>query len=350
LPPEEKWRRVKPCWGAVRYGGYARIARLTTRLLTGADDLDDDSVAAVTDAMRRDNTPGLYRRWFRERCRFERLIVSNGTRPVETYAYTADDLALMSLIIGIVSPRSAAELQVYEKGTGLELRTPAALKKGLEIYIAAQAVDRGVVGFKAMSQYLADAPAEAAVERALVALVQGRTLEAGAQADLNRFFYDEAFKLVRETRLPVGVHCGVWGDFRASDVTNFIGVIQRFPEIAFDLFHMSIPSARENALVVKNFRNAYGNLCWSPTLSPAIFESALAEWLDMVPVNKVTAFGGDVIFGPQAVYGSRAVCLDSLARVFADRVEAGRMTITEAQAVLKAWLYDNPRRLYKLPG
>jgi hypothetical protein len=74
------------------------------------------------------------------------------------------------------------------------------------------------------------------------------------------------------------------------------------------------------------------------------------EWIDVVPVNKVSAFGGDIIFGPQAIHGCKRMCLESLARVFGRRVEAGRMTVEEARRVLEAWLYENPRRLYRLPA
>lgn len=346
---EEKWARVKPFWPLVRHGSYARIARLSAEMLTGEADLTDESVPAITAAMRADNRPGLYRRYFRERYHAERVVVSNGTLPVETHPYTVEDLSLLSLIVGVVSPRSMAELAVFEQGVGAELRTPEAYASGLAQFVARYATAPGVVGFKTMSQQLSDEISTAEVERALRALARGETLERHSQMCLNRFHYEETFRAVRDTGLPVGVHCGVWGDYRASDVENFIGIMARFPEITFDLYHMSVPSTRQNALVVRNFRNAHGNLCWAPTVSQALFESALEEWIDIVPVNKVIGFGGDIIFGPQAVYGCKRMSDESMARVFGGRVAAGRMTMAEACEVLRCWLYENPRRLYGLP-
>jgi len=346
---EEKWARVKPYWPLVRHGSYARIARLSAEMLVGVSDLTDESVPAITAAMRADNKPGLYRRYFRERYHVERVVVSNGTLPVEPYPYSDEDLALLSLIVGVVSPRSMAELAVFEKGVGAELRTPEAYAKGMSDFVARYATAPGVVGFKAMSQQLSDDLSTAEVERALRAMARGEVLERRSQMCLNRFHYEETFRAVRDTGLPVGVHCGVWGDYRASDVENFIGIIPRFPEIDFDLYHMSVPSTRQTALVVRNLCNAYGNLCWAPTVSQALFESALEEWLDIVPVNKVIGFGGDIIFGPQAIFGCKRMSDESLARVFGGRVAAGRMAMAEACEVLGRWLYENPRQLYGLP-
>ncbi len=292
LSAHDKWRRIDPYWPAVRYGSYARGVRLVIKDLIGEDDLTAGNYRAIGEALNSDNKPGIYSDYFVKRGRIERLISSNGTRATEMYAYTPDDYEIQRLIIGITSPQSKNALEYYELATGMEMRTTGQVEAAIGKFVADCLADKGVVGFKVAAHPMGQYDPKAAQE-ALTAVAAGQPTDRAQRAALNRFWYDEAFELIRKADYPVAVHCGVWDDFRELDVVNFIDVLKRFPEMQFDLFHMSIPSTREAALVGKSFANAHLNLCWAPIVSQHIVETALQEWLDMVPVSKVSGFGGD---------------------------------------------------------
>jgi hypothetical protein len=111
---------------------------------------------------------------------------------------------------------------------------------------------------------------------------------------------------------------------------------------------MGIPYVRECAFLGKNYPFAYLNLCWSHCVSEQMTKTTLNEWLDLVPVNKIFGFGGDINNLPQHVWGQLHQALQNLSEALAHRIHIGRMDTEYAKYVLKLWLYDNPKKIYKL--
>jgi len=77
-------------------------------------------------------------------------------------------------------------------------------------------------------------------------------------------------------------------------------------------------------------------------------ENVLNEWLDLVPANKIIGFGGDYSCGPEKTYGALVMARENMARALAVRVARGQMSESRAVDVCRAWLYENPRRIYAL--
>ena len=75
----------------------------------------------------------------------------------------------------------------------------------------------------------------------------------------------------------------------------------------------------------------------------------LDEIIDLVPVNKVIAFGGDYRVCVQKVYGHLVMARQVVAAALARRVAAGDFDRAEAVRIAKLWFHDNPTRIYKLP-
>lgn len=125
-------------------------------------------------------------------------------------------------------------------------------------------------------------------------------------------------------------------------------VVQENPEIRFDIYHMGMPFTGECAFLGKNFPNVYLDLCWSHIVSPQMLVRSLNEWLDLVPLNKVLAFGGDHATLPVNVKTHLREAKENLSVVFARRVEDGALGLDEAVAILKRWFYDNPKEAYGL--
>ena len=76
-------------------------------------------------------------------------------------------------------------------------------------------------------------------------------------------------------------------------------------------------------------------------------QSALDEWLDLVPHSKLLAFGGDyseVI----KVWGHLVMAREDWAVVLARRVRRGLLTEGEALEIARRAFYDNPKELYAL--
>ena len=114
------------------------------------------------------------------------------------------------------------------------------------------------------------------------------------------------------------------------------------------IYHLGIPEVRSAIQIVKNFPNAYLNLCWCYVLSQDITRRTINEILDCVPVNRVCAFGGDYVFGVENVYGHLVMARETFAEALAERIGRGHIDMEGARHVAQRWFHDNPAKLYRL--
>ena len=99
----------------------------------------------------------------------------------------------------------------------------------------------------------------------------------------------------------------------------------------------------------KGFPNVWLNFCWDHVISQRMATDALRESLDLLPTNRIIAFGGD--YGPESlekIYGHLQMAKEDAAEALAERVAARRMSERQAREVAQAWFYDNPKAFYRL--
>ena len=77
---------------------------------------------------------------------------------------------------------------------------------------------------------------------------------------------------------------------------------------------------------------------------------ALDEWLDVVPVTKILAWGGDYWMALEKVYGHLVMARENVAEVLAGRIHRGLMTESHALEVATMMFCTNAETLYNLPG
>ncbi len=88
-------------------------------------------------------------------------------------------------------------------------------------------------------------------------------------------------------------------------------------------------------------------MAWGHIISPVASVNALVEWLDAVPANKISAFGGDYCF-VDVVYGHQLLARQNVAQALAIKVDAGVFDLSRAKEIA-TWLFvDNPSRIFNL--
>ncbi|MBK7480047.1 MAG: amidohydrolase family protein [Bacteroidales bacterium] len=99
--------------------------------------------------------------------------------------------------------------------------------------------------------------------------------------------------------MPVAIHTGLQaGKGKLIDNSNpehLTGIIAQYPDINFVLYHGSFPYGGELSAIAKNYRNVYIDMNWAWAVSPTYIRHHLNEWLEMIPVNRLIAFGGDAM-------------------------------------------------------
>jgi uncharacterized protein len=348
LPLAQRWALFAPYWKLIRWTSYSRAARLTLQRFYGAEDVHDGNYAELSAQMRAANTPGIFRRVLCDACRI-RTVLANYWPPVPP------DGGLFASVLPLLNEDKMTRWDDLAH----PLFEPDACVATLDDYLEAirrytvRGKQAGAVAFKWIVR--PDLPPDRAeAERVFTAIKRdgGRRVPWSQDMDLTpltSFVADWGIRIATEQDLVIAVHTGYWHDFRKLHPADLIPVLRRHPDTRFDVFHVGYPYMREALMLAKGFPNVWLNFCWTHILSQHFARAALDEALDLLPVNKVTAFGGD--YGVEAmekVYGHLVMAREDVAAVLAGRVDRGGMSADEALRIARRWFWDNPKELYRL--
>lgn len=343
-PLDERFAIFDSIRELIRASGPARAAHIALQHFYGASEVTRENYAAITEAMRVRRRPGMYDDLLRRDCGI-RCVLQNSPAP----DYDSPLLRAVPMI-GVAGewddfPVLAGRIARGEHGFATlddYLEERAARLRRLKA--------RGAVAFK-HTAHLYSEPQRGAAEEAFGRLRQGdlHWTRTDIPNPLLNYLTDRLLDVAGELGLPVALHAGVWGDFRTLDATQMIPYFMRHPDVRFDIFHMSLPAAREAGRIGANFGNVWLNMCWAHTIAPAQAANALDEWLDQVAANKIIAFGGDVRWCVEKVYGHLALARQVTAEVLARRIARRLLTPEHALWLARRWFYDNPAELYGLP-
>ena len=337
-PVEEWWPKIRPHWEHVRNGSYARALRITARDIFGIDEINDSTINELAERVKADNTPGLYRRILQEKCRV-RLSITCVDRPD-----FPDDPGLRGITSLLkAAPGTRDELRSLSERSGAEVRTLDDATGAAQSLLRAD-VEKGAVGFKMMAGHHGPPDAKAAKKELKKALRPGKGPRLCPA--LRDYLFDKCLDVAAAADVPVAVHTGYWGDFRELDPKLMLSFAARRRDVRFDMFHLGMPMMRDAALIGKNLPNVTLNLCWCAVISQVQTSRMLDELIDLVPVNKIIAFGGDYRAAVQKVYGHLVMAREVVASVLARRIEAGDFDGEYALRLARMWFCENPSRIY----
>ena len=342
VPIEERWRRFRPYLDLIRDTGYARTAQAAARALYGVDDITDDNYLELSERLQADNTPGQFERVLRDRCNIE-VVLNQADWP---HPMVRRNTGEVRDIIGL----SAHDLgEHYRRACEVsgQIEDAETLVRARLDWFSRE----GYVGLKyrasCPTEPVADADAASAFRK-----LRDATLSDQEAYVLSVWLSHKGLELAPQYGLAVPVHCGLgWccgSDFRDANPLNMIPLLMRYPDTTFDLYHAGIPWVREIGVMGNQYPNVCLNLVWCHQISPYMTEHMLNEWIDLVPVNKIIGFGGDNAHGPEKTLGVLILARENIARALAVRITRGQMNESRALDICRAWLYDNPKRIYNL--
>jgi predicted TIM-barrel fold metal-dependent hydrolase len=343
LPIEERWRVFKPYYEVCKHTSYFRAARIALREFYGVDDLTDENYLEVSKRMKDANKPGLYRRVLREKCRIKAVLTQIGKIPEEDR-----DILIPILPMWLLTELSNAQSL---EARGLKPNVDVSSLEDYLSYVKSRMEmwkRDGVVGLKFLARRTVDVSREDA-DRMFKMLLKN---ELADPKPLNDFLVNETVKIASELDMVISVHTGMlagnWEDFSTTNPIHMIPMLRRHRNAKFDLYHAGIPWVRELGVIGKTFPNVWLNLCWCHVISQEMTCSALSEWVDLIPINKIIGFGGDYSIPVEKIYGHLVMAKEDVARVLARRVSRGLMKRSEALEIARMWFYENPVELYNL--
>ncbi len=343
---EKRWEMLQPYWDNVKHGSYARGAFITVRELYGFDEINAKNCRAISEQIAVENKPGIYKKILRQKCNI-RVALTESVRCFPGIKLSDYDFDLLVPLVHLniyANIRSKKAIEDNAAEMDMEVATLddylQVVRKGVEGWKSS-----GVVGLKMWSGLYADQDKRQAAN-IFDKLMRGEELDIVPEVNpLGSFLTEEMLDMAGQLGLTVAVHTGMGF---ASKSQHMVPIIGRHPETRFDLFHLGIPDHEETVLMCKNFHNAWLNLCWCHIISPEITCSVMDQMIDLVPMNKVIAFGADYCVALEMIYGHLIMAQENIARVLARRVERELLSQNDAIDIAHRWLYNNPKELYQL--
>jgi len=339
VPIDYRWRVFEPYWERIHWGSYARAALIAARKFCDADDINARTYADITAAMQQANRPGLYQRVLGDACRIRTALTQCGRTDLGTPLLTP----VMPMIYEVETWDSIAHTP-YDPDACV--RSLDDLLDAMRAYVL-RVKKEGAVGLKMVSNPYGPPDREAALA-AFAQLRDGKQKQLPIPNPLRDYVVEQAIAFAAAHDMVIAVHTGYWGDFRNLDPLHMIPILQRHPQARFDIYHLGYPWMRQALMLGKGFANVWLNLCWTHIISQHFATAAIEEALDLIPTNKLLAFGGDYGIPVEKVYGHLVMAREDIARALANRIRQGRMSENQALHIARQWFWDNPKELYRL--
>ena len=359
----DRWMIFEPWWEKMRISGYARALEASARGLYGVEGISRDTYEALSKRMKERNREGLYSWVLKEMSGIEVSILDTGLYDVDRSLFApvlnfndvlrASDRSAIEAIglsmggrIHTLNDLCRAVVARFDQlqGKVVAVKIPAAYSRPL--FFEKTTFSRAEEAFnKIFSMRL--------FKRVEVPPKGDKRVPADVGADdlvpLQDYLVHLIVQEAERRRLPIQIHTGLQEGneniVTHSKPTHLVNLFMEYRGAQFDIFHGGWPYSSELGALAKNFPNVYIDMCWMHIISDSRARSALSEWLDEVPANKIMGFGGDYAF-VEGVYGHMVMAKENISRVLASKVDDGAFSLEEAKKYAMWLLRDNPKRLF----
>jgi uncharacterized protein len=353
-PLRKRWKLVEPYWEAARYTGYGRVLDIAAKGIYGINGVNAKTLPALDEAFKAARAKGgHYKYVLKERSRIALGLVTRNMDADRRF------FASVFQVYPFLRPSHRVEVQRLGKEAGVRIHSLDDWKQAVEIILDKALADYAVA-LKVGDAYLRPLHYEKATQEQAERDFRQLYLEDHSPAwragiKMGRAFEDHmmhhVLALADRRGLVVQFHTGIQeGNGNLISDSNPVlltNLLLEYENVKFDLFHMGYPYCMELSNLAKNFRNVFIDMCWGHIISPEAARRALVEWLDAVPANKISAFGGDYSF-VDGVYGHNVLARQNVAAALAQKVGDGSFDLDRAKQIARMVFVDNPMKLFDL--
>lgn len=345
---EERFSQIEPWWEICRTTGYGRSLDETARGLYGEKRVDRQTIGRINAAFQRNlDNPDYFRHVLKDCCHIERSI-NDGFAHMYGSGWSDDTLFAQVLRLdGYLSQWDFIWDSLVHYGTDLmtfdgflaavRADLTASPSYGYQGYKLGVAYSRPL-RFEQVRYEDAAADFKETMPRFL------QNPKAPIPLRLQDYILHFCLGILEETGAFLQIHTGFQegnGNYLPyTDPLQLTNLLLKYPGLRFDLFHIGYPYVGQMGILGKQFPNVTVDFAWMNIVSPLAAENALAEYLDVMPRNKIFAFGGDYI-PIDPIYGHQMMARRMVARALARKVDEGAMDLEEAERTAGMLLYNN---------
>lgn len=352
LSIKEKWDLVESAWERCRYTGYGQSLDLTAKHIYGIEHIDRNTIEALNDAFKAGQKEEHYQKVLKEKSKIKTSILDCSVDEADDDYFT-----LANRIDYIVRPRGGPDMMLLEEKTDITISSFEDYLEACEIRIdqfsqisnilkCASAYERSI-NFERVTREEAEKGFNKLFDADKYIHRESQVIQCDDAFSnyIFRYIANVAQKRGMVLQIHTGIQEGNGNILLNSHPLNLNRIFYEFPGLRFDVFHIGYPFYKELGAMCKMFPNVNIDMCWANIISPVACKQALSEWLEFLPYNKISAFGGDYSF-IDGVYGHQHLARKNVAEVLSNKVEEGLFPLDKACDIAKALFYDNPAELF----
>jgi len=231
--------------------------------------------------------------------------------------------------------------------------------KTMDDYLAAldAAIDSwrsfGVVGMKTAMAYTSGlAVSDPTLGEARQAFVRKNDMTLADFRPVRDFAFRHALLACKRNALPVVIHTGfqIWGHSTLAQsnpmLLHPLLVDPRYKGMTLVLLHGGNPYVGETTYLAGMFPNVIIDFTWIGWVTPPRFRQALAEWLAVVPNDRL-CWGSDSC-GPESIAGVDSVIRRLIADVLEESIKEGTIDERYALEFVENTYVNTPKRVFGL--
>jgi len=363
----EKWKLVEPYWDAARYTGYGRALDIAVKELYAIDRISGETIEELNIKFKKSLEPGHFKKVLKEKCKINTSLLNVNVfskeydiRLERSIHCDRNYFKPVYVINSLIWPLTNAHINQIESESGISITSFSRWLEATEILID-KAYHLGAVGLKNSLAYYRTLKYE-------------RVTKSSAEVEFNNIFKTRHFpdwdtipvttgkafqdymfhyilNIANKRNLVLQIHTGFFegsGNIISNSNPELLSnLFLEYPDISFDILHSSYPYQNILPVLAKNFPNVYIDMTFMHLVSPNSAINSLLEYIDTVPLSKISTFGGDYLFA-DGVYGHLQLAKENVAKVLLIKVEEGLFDIDKAKEIAKMLFYDNPLRIFKL--
>ncbi len=345
----EKWDIVEPYFERCKLTGYGRALEIAVKGLYNIDGFSKENIQEINYAFKKTQYKGRYGEILKK-CNIKRALVNvyDSLKCDRKYFCPVFQIDPFVLLDG-------EELfNAIKKACGLDIFTFDQYLLGIDI-VMEKAVKKGTAAFKCAMSYnrtlKVTFPKKEEAKKEFESFLKRDKYEKPKY--LGRNFQDYVFNYILSIldkqhsvlQIHTGMHEGNGNIMSNSNPELLTPLFIKYPYITFDLFHCGYPYVYSVGVLAKQFPNVYIDMCWAHIISPISAIRSLHEWLQLVPISKISAFGGDYLF-IDGVYGHLLIAKENVSRALAVSVSQNLFKENVAVDIAKKLFYENPKNIF----
>ena len=367
IPVMQKWKIVEPYWELSRYTGYGRALDIVAKDIYSVDKIDSSTIELLNDKFLKTLKPGHFKKILKDKCRIKTCLLNVETldekyNPLEERSIHCEKgfFSPVYRVDDLVFPAFRSQIKKIEKQSGVKVTSFCNWLEAVEIIIE-KAYMLGSVALKNSLAYLRtlkyDRVSKDCAEKEFNRIYSTIHMPDWKETPVHtgKAFQDYMFHFILDIanrknlifQIHTGVQEGNGNRLSNSNPELLSNLFLEYTDVIFDLFHIGYPYQNEITVLAKNFPNVYIDMCWAHIVSPVASINALLEWFLTIPLNKISAFGGDYLF-IDGVYGHLKIAQQNVAMALSLKVQDRLFDLDMAKKVAQMLFYENPKNIFRL--